>query len=137
MRVSLPISTAGRSPRAPSDFAERAPRRPAELEDEVGRDRRIADAAAHAVGAEVAALLRSDVVHCSVCRGLGDPGHGAIAFQTASASTVSRTSCTRKIRAPRTAAASAAAMLPASRSSTSRPVIAPSVALRDRPATTG
>src|SRR4029453_3139452 len=61
----------------------------------------------------------------------------SIARQTRSASTVSRTSCPRTREAPRCTAASAAAMLPAILSSTSRPVRRPIVDLRDKPASTG
>ena len=59
------------------------------------------------------------------------------ADQTFSASTVSRTSWTRTTAAPRATAASAAATLAAIRSPTGRPVSAPSIDLRDRPASTG
>jgi hypothetical protein len=46
-----------RTPGRPARIrGERAPGRPAELHHELGRDRRLADAAAHAVGAEVLAL---------------------------------------------------------------------------------
>src|SRR5579864_1483269 len=118
-------------------FRERAARRPAELQDQLRRDRRFADAAAHAVRAEIAAWPRWVVLHCSVRGGLSEAGQGSIAFQTASASRVSRTSWTRTIRAPRSTAASAAAILPASLSPTSRPVIDPIVDFRESPARTG
>ena len=42
---------------------QRASCRPAELEDEVRGDRRIADASAHPVGSEVAALSCGGIVH--------------------------------------------------------------------------
>src|SRR5689334_10209995 len=90
----------------------------AELQDEIGRDGRLAHAAANAVGAEEFA------------------GHFR-ARRTFIASTVSLTSWTRTSFAPFCTARRAAATLPARRSSTARPVISPMVRLRERPATTG
>src|SRR5579862_58026 len=117
---------------------QRAARRPAKLQDQVGRDRGFADAPANAVGAEVVALPPSLAAHRVVSDRRPRYFQGAIAFHAAIASTVSRTSCTRSKRAPRTAAASATAMLPARRSPTScRPVIAAIVDLRDAPTSTG
>src|SRR5437016_516040 len=51
-------------------------------------------------------------------------------------SLVSFTSCTRSMFAPRCSASTARARLPARRCSTGRPVITPSVDLRERPAST-
>ena len=104
---------------------QRAPGRLAQLQHELGRDRRFAHAAAHAVGAEIFAFHR--------------PVQPVFDWH-ATPSThrrVSRTSCTRTMAAPRATAANAAATLAAARSFTSRPVIPPSIDLRDRPASTG
>ena len=63
MRVSLPMSTrGGRRVRAPSADGEHAAGRPAELQHELGRDRRLADAAADAVGTEIVALHERVIV---------------------------------------------------------------------------
>ena len=67
--------------------------------------------------------------------GLFDAAH--LIAPVAIASTVAATSWTRRIEAPRWTAINAAAIEPARRSSTLRPVIAPSMLLRDRPAITG
>ena len=77
---------------------EHAARGLAELQHEVGRDRRLADRAADAVGAEIASCSSVSTVaarlSCSAPRSTG-------ARHTFSASTVARTSCTRTMRAPR------------------------------------
>src|SRR5438105_5985300 len=105
---------------------QRTSGRPAELQDDLGGDRRLAHATANAVGTEIVSL-RHDVASFP----------SSIARQTFSASTVSLTSWTRTIDAPCATAESAAARLAASLSSDGRPVNAPSVDLRERPATTG
>src|SRR5437879_4922017 len=61
----------------------------------------------------------------------------AVARATARASRARATSCTRKIRAPRSHASAHATALARSRSSTGRPVAAPRNRLRDGPTTTG
>src|SRR5574343_476216 len=98
-------------------------RRVAKAHYEVRRDRCLADPPAHAVGAEIFSA------HCSLpC---------SIAVQTARASRVAATSCTRSISAPFCAASRAAATLAANRSPTGRPVMAPSIFLRETPTRTG
>jgi hypothetical protein len=66
MRVSLPIEHA-QAVAAPVRFLrhERAPGRPAELEHEVGRDGRLANAPANAVGSEESALHGRQIMHCN------------------------------------------------------------------------
>ncbi len=110
---------------------EHASGRVAELQHQLGRDRRLADASANAVGAEITS--GSHPLPCSVNarivasriarrRAIGPSARStrprrSTARQTASASTVSRTSCTRNSNAPRATAASIAARLAARRSS--------------------
>ena len=96
---------------------EDAPSGVAEPQNQLGRYRRFADTTTHAI--------RTKVFLAQIARHIF------------SASMVSRTSCTRTIAAPRATAANAAAILPAMRSPTSRPVSAPIVDLRDSPASTG
>src|SRR5690606_24769381 len=80
--------------------------------------------AAHPVGSEILACAHARTP-CST------------ADQTRSASTVSATSWTRKICAPRTAPARAAATLPPRRRDGGRPVTAPIMDLRDTPSKLG
>ena len=130
---------------------QHASRGVAEPEHQLGRNRLLTHAAAHTVGTEIAFLrhvtahliqpahptLRSRRKNEEAVPSSGHRPAPSTARQTLSASTVSRTSCTRTIAAPRATAESAAAMLPAVRSPTSRPVSAPMVDLRDRPTATG
>ena len=85
----------------------------AQAQHEVGRDRRLADRAADAVGAEIFSAHRH-VVSARCDRRACHCGHRPRRRQTFSASTVAATSCTRTMRAPRCTAASAAATLAAS-----------------------
>ena len=86
----------------------------AEAQDEIGRDRRFADAAPNAVGAEILACHRVLLLR-SVRSERSRYSASSIARQTRSASQLSATSCTRTMRAPRITAASIADRLPASR----------------------
>ena len=61
----------------------------------------------------------------------------SIAAATASASRVSRTSCTRTIQAPRRTASTFAAAVATARARSASPMIAPRNRLRDTPITTG
>src|SRR5437899_7322207 len=97
-----------------------------EPHDEFRRDRPLADFSAYAVRSEILPAHRFPPLPCP-----------CVAASTARASRVAATSCTRTIVAPCSTASKAAAMLPARRSPTPRPVIAPRVDLRDHPAITG
>ncbi|MNI55584.1 hypothetical protein D3C73_1105440 [compost metagenome] len=90
-----------------------------------GVDHRTADFTTHPIGAEILALTHELIAPCSA------------ACHTLRASTVAATSCTRTMEAPRDTQASAAAMLPDSRSPTGRPVACPIMFLRDRPISNG
>ena len=109
---------------------EHEARGPAELQHELGRDWGFAHTPANAIGAEITSRHRFNQIRFH-------HAPRSTASHTFNASTVARTSCTRTMAAPRATALNAAARLAGIRSSTPRPVICPSEALRDRPATTG
>ena len=105
--MSLPISTVGRALALAQHLADGM----AEAQHEVGRDRRLADRAADAVGAEIGSAhgvvsVRRESARLSAA--------GVAARQTVSAATVAATSWTRTMRAPRCTASTAAATLAAS-----------------------
>ena len=101
-----------------------ARRRARQSQREIHRHRMFADPTADAVGAEILTCHRNSL-----------PATTAAA--TRIASTVAATSWARTIRAPLRTAMAASAMLPAVRSSTSRPVIFASIDLRDSPTASG